>query len=768
MIAPHGEGSPPAGVAHMNWSNVKLILFREVRDQLRDRRTLFMIFVLPLLMYPLLGLSMFQIAQFVREQPTRVLVIGAERLVDSSGDDALPKLPLLLDERAFAERLFSRADDARLLEVIREDGGDPAEGAPEIATRARELVDSEAYEAVVYFPPDFAEQLSAFRHGLLAKADAKTTPATPEATAERPVPSPKIFFNTAKEKSQLSYFRISEVLAKWTGEIGQQNLAATHLPATVAKPFDVDDEDVADEGQREAAIWAKVLPFLLLIWALTGAFYPAIDLCAGEKERGTLETLLSSPAERGEIVWGKLLTVMLFSLATAVLNILSLGLTGVAVISQFPQFGPPPPSAPFWLLLALIPTSAMFSALCLALAAFARSSKEGQYYLMPLVLVTMPLVILPMTPGVELDPGTSLIPVTGVVLLLRSMLLGEYLSALPYVLPVTMVTLACCWFAIRWAVDQFNSEGVLFRESERLDLGLWVRHLRRDRDETPTVGLAVFCGVLILMLRFFISLSLPQATTFDELAVQSMVVQLVVVATPALLMTIMLTRSPRQTLLLRRPPLASVPAALLLAVAVHPAVNWLGLLVRTLYPINEQVAQQMEALFRGQQIPLGTLLLVMAVIPALFEELAFRGFILSGFRHLGHKWRAIALASLFFGVAHAVFQQSIITFFVGALIGYLAVQTGSLLPGIVFHFAHNAMAMISLRLTTEAYDGSPALHWLVSRPDEHGFTYLWPAVLGASLVAVGLLLWFRRLPYLKTAEERLQEALDQQAAPVAG
>ena len=104
----------------------------------------------------------------------------------------------------------------------------------------------------------------------------------------------------------------------------------------------------------------------------------------------------------------------------------------------------PPPSpllAPLWLLIALIPVSALFSALCLALAAFARSSKEGQYYLMPLVMITMPLVILPMAPGVELTLGNSLIPVTGIVLLLRAMLEGNYAQALPFVPPVVLVTL---------------------------------------------------------------------------------------------------------------------------------------------------------------------------------------------------------------------------------------------------------------------------------------------------------------------------------------
>ena len=143
--------------------------------------------------------------------------------------------------------------------------------------------------------------------------------------------------------------------------------------------------------------------------------------------------MLSSPAERIEIVWGKLLTVMLFSMATAVLNLVSMGITGSFVLSQLPDLGPPPLLAIVWLLVALVPVSALFSALCLALAAFARSTKEGQYYLMPLVLVTMPLMILPMAPGVELNLGNSLIPITGVVLLLRAMLEGNYLAALPYI-----------------------------------------------------------------------------------------------------------------------------------------------------------------------------------------------------------------------------------------------------------------------------------------------------------------------------------------------
>src|SRR5690606_33557323 len=134
--------------------------------------------------------------------------------------------------------------------------------------------------------------------------------------------------------------------------------------------------------------------------------------------------------------------------------------------ASFP-FSPPPLSSLFWVLLALIPASAMFSALALAIAAFARSTKEGHYYLMPLLFISLPLMLLPTLPTVELSLGTSVIPLAGLMLLLRGAMEGEFAQALTYFVPVTVVTGICCMLAVCWAIDQFSSETVLFRESER-------------------------------------------------------------------------------------------------------------------------------------------------------------------------------------------------------------------------------------------------------------------------------------------------------------
>ncbi len=501
---------------------------------------------------------------------------------------------------------------------------------------------------------------------------------------------------------------------------------------------------------------------LLLLWALTGAFYPAIDLCAGEKERGTLETLLSSPAQRGEIVMGKLLTIMLFSMATAVLNLASVGATGWMALGNMPDYGLPPAGAIVALALALPLVSALFSALCLALAAFARSTKEGQYYLMPLLLATMPLILLPMAPGVELNLGNSLIPVTGIMLLLRSALTGDYGPALQYAPIVAIVTLLACLMAIRWAVDQFNSETVLFHESERLDLGLWLRHLRRDRKPTPTVAAAVCCAVVILVADFFIGLTQTMPENFRGLIGSFLMPQLVVIAPITLLMTFLLAGSPRQTLLLRWPRWFAVPAAAILALALHPAIHRLQTFITQLYPVSESVRPALEkiaALFR--QSDFWPLALVIALAPAVCEELAFRGFILSGLRHLGHKWRAIVYSALLFGIVHAILQQSLLTALLGVVLGYLAVQSGSILPGMVFHVCNNVLAVANSRITPETLSDWPLARSMLTVTDKDGCVFGWPAIAVGAVVAALMLAWFARLPCVYSPEEMMEESLEE-------
>ena len=738
----------------MSWTNVKLIFLRELRDQLRDRRTLFTIVVLPVLLYPLLGMCFLQVHQFLQEHPSRVRILGSSHL---------PAEPPLLLDGSIAPKLAD-VHQRRLLELEIVAASDDDLSA--LRSDAQRDIDAGLCDLVVCFPANFAARLDQFRQA----PSAGQSPATGE------IPEPLIFVDSANEKSKIARARVEDVLQAWRDAMVERNLRQRHVPAAATRPFELKPDDVAADSRKAAAVWSKVLPFIVMIWALTGAFYPAIDLCAGEKERGTLETLLSSPAQRSEIVWGKLLTVMTFSMATALLNLAITAGMATFVISRLAdmggsgiamrQVGSPPLAALVWLVLALPPVAALFSALSLAVAAFARSSKEGQYYLMPLLMTSLPLMLLPMLPQTELDLGFAIIPITGLMLLVRTLIEGQYVEALRYALPVIGVTAVCCLLAIRWAIDQFNNESVLFRESERLDLGLWLRHLVRDRLDTPTVGEAVLCGVLLLVIRFFSNFMIPLPTSWGQFVATTLVLQVALIATPACLMAIMLTRRPAKTLSLGAPSfLLTLPAAVVLAVCLHPAAALLGEGIRVLYPLTPAIAEQLERYtpFFTQQ-PLWQVLLIIAVTPAICEELAFRGFVLSGLRRMGHKWGAIVLTSVFFGLAHGLLQQSLSACAVGIVLGYIVVKTGSLWPGVLFHFTHNSLSVLQARLTPDVQQSQPLLRWLfVPGWEEGSLLYSIPATAVLGLGALATLWWLKSLPYHRSAEERLQEALDHQS-----
>jgi sodium transport system permease protein len=761
----------------VNWTNVRLILVREIRDQLRDRRTLFVIAVLPVLLYPLMGISLFQLAQFLGEHGSRVYVVGAAELIRSN------ELPVLFTENGrFSPALWPKDGEtaARLLEVelASEEPTGTAGGSDSGIEQARDAVLKGKAEVAVYFPPDFVDRMLEFRARLMQRGPtgpggssehggrgraAVESGAEPD-TAAAEAPGPIVFYNTARETSEIALARVDYVLARWKGMVTEKNLRDSDVPAEAVRPFQLAARDVAEPAHRDAATWAKVLPFMLLIWALTGAFYPAIDLCAGEKERGTLETLLSSPVARGEIVVGKLLTVMAFSMATSALNLASLGLTGMLLVSSLSHIGPvaqigmPPWTAAGWLALALVPVSALFSALSLALAAFARSTKEGQYYLMPLILISLPLMMLPLSPTFELNFGNALIPVTGLMLLLRESLSGNYQLALWHVPPVTLVTGGCCVLAVRWAIEQFNQESVLFREGERLDLGLWLRRLVREREETPTAAMAVACAVLILVIWFFTRFAMPAEPSPREFLTVLVSSQMAFIAAPALLMTAVLTRSPRKTLLMSVPPLGSIPASALLALGLHPIVMVLHRAVQRLYPLR---LGEMDYLRQALvDVPIWAVLAAVALVPAVCEELAFRGFILSGLRRLGRRRRAVLISSLFFAVTHMIFQQSVGAFVVGLVLGYLAVQTGSLLSCVLFHATHNGLTLLLARLDGALVEQSRWLSWLFQRTGDEAYLYSTGAVALGGLTTILVMQYLQRLPATMSREEALQASID--------
>ncbi len=740
----------------MKWSTVKLIFRRELRDQLRDRRTLFTVAVLPLLLYPLLGMALLQVAQFMREHPTNLWVIGAENLPPDPALIVAGQIDGRWTGRTSPDLLklhFSTSDDQQLFSLINEfknpSNENPA-GAQLVDQMIQQEMRSRKVDLAVFIPPRLSQYVG--------EPDRQEVG---EPTPVSKMPTIYLFINSASDKSKIASERFASVLSSWQQTITLNYLAEQDISVAEMRPFDIAQADVANHDEKQAAAWSKILPFIIMIWSLTGAFYPAVDLCAGEKERGTFETLLSSPAHRTDLAIGKLLTVMAFSVATSILNLVSMGFTGLFVYSRMggmgggvaAAMGPPPVAAIGWLLLALVPISALFSAMALAAAAFARSSKEGQYYLIPLMMICMPLMMVPMLPAAELDLGTSLIPVSGLMLMLRGLIEGQYAHVAQYAGPVCAVTLICCWLAIRWVVRQFNSETVLFRASERFGIGVWFKHVMHERHELPSLGSALMCGVVVLMVKFFIGFALQAPDGWDAFAKQTIIVLVAAVAVPALLMALILTRNAVKSLRLRSCRIPVAAAAILTAICLHPLLMWFTALVMYLYPPAGDLLQMQQVVghILADAPNIWVVLLVFAVAPAVMEELAYRGFILSGFESLRSNWTAVLLTSLFFGLAHSVLQQSIITFVVGVVLAWIALKTNSLWPCILYHATHNALTVVVSILDVSTVENSLWLGAIFVSAD--GASYQYDTLAGILMSILGLLLlaWLmkgdhRRLP----------------------
>jgi sodium transport system permease protein len=177
-----------------------------------------------------------------------------------------------------------------------------------------------------------------------------------------------------------------------------------------------------------------------------------------------------------------------------------------------------------------------------------------------------------------------------------------------------------------------------------------------------------------------------------------------------------------------------------------------------LYPLSDQMKESLETLFA--QVPGWQMVLLIVLVPAVCEELAFRGFILSGLRNLGSKWQAIIYSSLLFGLSHSILQQSILASLTGVILGFIAFQTGSILPAMIFHMVHNGLAL-SIGALASRWDGAPALLGLVARVEEDAIFYHWPVIVLTALLAMFLLRWFDRRPHARSGKARRRRAMAQ-------
>ncbi|HLQ46200.1 MAG TPA: CPBP family intramembrane glutamic endopeptidase, partial [Planctomycetaceae bacterium] len=321
---------------------------------------------------------------------------------------------------------------------------------------------------------------------------------------------------------------------------------------------------------------------------------------------------------------------------------------------------------------------------------------------------------------------------------------------------VLVTSIGYSLLALWWAIEQFSSEGVLFRESERFEPGLWLRHLLRDKEPTPTFTEAGFCFVLI-MLAQFISMrafgpslaSAPAEQMGFEMMKLLVIQQLTTIACPALFMGLILTTSVRQTLRVHGPHWTFLAVAAVLPFVLHPLSLELIASLQWFFPQLPEWATRSFKTMADREQPLWLILLAFAAAPAMCEELAFRGFILTGFSRNGRTGLAIALSAVTFGIMHMIPQQVFNATLLGLVLGLMAARSGSLLPGVVFHFLFNSLAVVREQVGTHLANGhvdelkQSVWSWFVT-VEPSGLRYCWPTLVLCAMVSSAALLWLAR------------------------
>jgi len=414
---------------------------------------MFLILGLPLLMYPLFVGVGWLFLSVLKDKKLTVGIVGMEYL------------PRSLPDLAPVAGGLARAAQARDYPALLADGQFIARYIPEdpeatggrlvvvsVPAEDKALLDSRAIDALVVVDPNLSARLE--------RGD----------PTDRPVV--KVLGRDGEENSKLAVQQVTGILRKWVGEVKAARFARAGLPSDYDSPVDVRDPQSDKSTAKKLAddlrdLLVKLIPLLLVLWVLTGAIYPAIDMTAGEKERGTMETLLISPAERSEIVVGKFLAVTSLGFGTAVWNI-ALMVTGVLLVQQFFPYPLLSVSGLVACTVAALPLAMLFAAGCLTLGLFARSTKEGNYYMVPMFFLVLPLAYWSMAPGIELDATMSWVPVTN-ALLLQQRLMSVRQDPFPWQhLPAVVISMVGCISLGLWAaVRQFRRESVLFREAEQ-------------------------------------------------------------------------------------------------------------------------------------------------------------------------------------------------------------------------------------------------------------------------------------------------------------
>ena len=390
------------------------IFKKELTDVLRDKRTLFFMIVIPVIVMPLIFIGSIKFQEYQsKKSDEKVLNIG---LINKTSDSQIRDY--LLDQKG-----------VYLVEDIDLD--------------SLELgIKNDSLQGGLYIHKNFINDISANAMGKV-----------------------EIYYKSSDLMSKAKN-RINNALEIYKNEVVSQRLSEFNVDKGLLEPLDIINKDMSTKKETIGKAVGGLIPYMLVIFIFLGAMYPAIDLGAGEKERGSLETLLSSPATKFEITVGKLMVVSLAGMVSGLISVVGISApfyfisnipdqiksTVLEIISPFIIVS---------VIILMIPIAIFFASMLLSISFYARSFKEAQSLMGPLNIVIIVPLMLTLGPGIEIDHITALIPLINVGLLTKEILAG---SAQPiYFIETLSSLLFFAAIGIRFSVYWFNKENTIFR-----------------------------------------------------------------------------------------------------------------------------------------------------------------------------------------------------------------------------------------------------------------------------------------------------------------
>ncbi|HEX7049550.1 MAG TPA: CPBP family glutamic-type intramembrane protease [Longimicrobiales bacterium] len=687
----------------------------ELKMLLRDRRTILIAVVAPLLLFPAIILVM----RMAEERNREALEATTFRYAVTGSQAAFART--LIDE-ALALPPDSTGDD----------GAAAARFAPGPTGEPDSLLEAGELHLIV-------EALSAAEYRREREAADTADHAEPAAGGVA-VPVLRLLYREDSERSSTAADRLAERLRDVRALRRDRILATRGLPVAPAAVASVEPHNIASAADEGGALLGLFLTPLLVLLLLSGGSIVAVDAITGEKERGTLENLLTTAARRGEIVASKQLAVITVGVAITVINIANLlAYLGIGLIDVPENLAVAVgPVALLVLLLLFLPVAALVSSALLLLSGYAKSYKEYQIYFLPLSMLFLLPAAAAILPDIELRSVVALVPLASVSVAAREVLTGEF--DWPFLGLAFVTTSAAALWAARLTSRLLSTERLITAaELERSDLiggpALFPRHVLR--------WYAALWGVFI-----FVSLGMAGVDVRGQAAVNLLGIFL----GGSLLILRRYRLDPREALALRRPPAAAWLAVLIGAPSGLMTALGIARLLTTILPVPESMKEAFGRLLLPEDLPIAQVVLFLCVLPGICEEIAFRGVLLHGLSRRLSPVATALVVGLIFAIFHFSLDRLGPTAFLGITLAAVVMITGSIFPAMLWHALNNTITLLS------AYYG----WWPEGGPPWWAYAL---SVVGLALAFA--ILWRTRSPYPGLRRAKRPEAAAAEAAPAA-